>query len=251
VVERDDRPPVATFFVDGALALAPGAVATLAEAAAHHARVKRLEAGDGVRLVDGMGHIGVGTIEALDRTSVEVRVTRTAIVPPPSPIHLRVPISDRDRMLWLAEKATELGITTWQSVRFRRSSSVSPRGEGPAFAEKLRARMLSALEQSAGAWLPAFLGEAPTDRIEREAHHLAILLDVDGPPLASLPGLSTAASPVILFGPEGGLETEERDALIGHGWLPATLAPATLRFETAGLAAVAVCRNLAMLRRTD
>ena len=165
-MERDDRPPVATFFVD-AIARA-GAVATLDDAAAHHARVKRLEVGDAVRLIDGAGHVGVG---ADCRDCGVARWTcrssaSTSVAPQPA-IHLRVPIADRDRMLWLAEKATELGVTTWQGVRFRRSASVSPRGEGAAFGEKVRARMMSALEQSGGAWLPAILPDAALSDVAR------------------------------------------------------------------------------------
>jgi 16S rRNA (uracil1498-N3)-methyltransferase len=244
VVERNDRPPLASFVV-GAIPRA-GAVATLDDAAAHHARVKRLEVGDAVRLVDGAGHIGVGAIAAMRRGALDVSVERIESVAPQSAIHLRVPIGDRDRMLWLAEKATELGVTSWQGIRFRRSSSVSPRGEGPAFGEKVRARMLSALEQSGGAWLPAELSG-----VAREERDLPLLLDAAGEPLAGVPELSNAAAPVILFGPEGGLEASERDALIAQGWRPARLASTTLRFETAGIAAVAVCRNLHMLRRAD
>jgi 16S rRNA (uracil1498-N3)-methyltransferase len=242
VVERDDRPTVATFVADSAPHA--GGVTALGEAAAHHARVKRLEVGDAVRVVDGRGNVGLGSIAAIRRAALDISIERTFTVARPSPIHLRVPIGDRDRMLWLAEKATELGIDTWQGVRFRRSASVSPRGEGPAFVDKLRARMSSALEQSGGAWLPAILPDSVPEDVARVDGDLPILLDAAGAPLVSIPGLSSAANPVILFGPEGGLEPAEREMLIGGGWLPARLAATTLRFETAGVAAVAVCRNL-------
>lgn len=248
-MEHDDRAPVGTFLVD--TAPRAGAVATLDEAAAHHARVKRLEVGDVVRLVDGSGHIGVGAIAAIRRAAVDVSVERAETIARPPAIHLRVPIGDRDRMLWLAEKATELGITSWQGIRFRRSASVSPRGEGTAFSEKVRARMVSALEQSGGGWLPAILPDVAVTDVAREADDFAVLLDVDGEPLGSLSGLSVAANPVILFGPEGGLDASERDALVAQGWRRASLASTTLRFETAGVAAVAVCRNLHLLGRHD
>jgi 16S rRNA (uracil1498-N3)-methyltransferase len=248
-VERHDRPAVGSFHVEPPVRA--GENATLGEAAAHHARVKRLAVGDVVRLLDGAGRVATGEIAAIRKAGVDVSVDRVDDVPRPPSIHLRVPIGDRDRMLWLAEKATELGITTWQGIRFRRSASVSPRGEGQAFAGKVRARMISALEQSGGAWLPELLPDASPDEIAREPGDFAVLLDVAGEPLAGIRGLSTAASPVILFGPEGGLEAGERDALIAAGWRPARLASNTLRFETAGIAAVAVCRNLHMLGGTD
>jgi len=244
-VERDDRPAVATFFADAPLVR--GARVSLSDAAAHHARVKRLEIGDAVRLTEGRGTIGLGTLVELRKNLGEVLIKDLQSVRSQPPIHLRVPIGDRDRMLWLAEKAAELGVTTWQGIRFRRSMSVSPRGEGPAFAEKIRARMISALEQSGGAWLPEILPDAaigsiavPAARAER------ILLDALGDPPAIDARLPGGAEPMILFGPEGGVEPDERDALVSDGWRLTRLASTTLRFETAGIAAVAVVRAVQM-----
>jgi 16S rRNA (uracil1498-N3)-methyltransferase len=240
-VERDDRSPVGTFFVDAALAA--GATASLGDQAAHHARVKRLLAGDAVRLTDGAGSLATGTIGDIRRTSLVVAVERVRTVNRPAAIHLRVPVADRDRMLWLAEKATELGVTSWQSVRFRRSASVSPRGEGDAFHEKLRARMVSALEQSGGAWLPSVVADTQVEELRAEPGQLPIVLDPGGAPLASLMILATAGDePVVLVGPEGGIEPEELSALLAGGWRAASLADTILRFETAGIAGIAVVR---------
>jgi 16S rRNA (uracil1498-N3)-methyltransferase len=239
-VEHDDRAPVATFFAAGPFAA--GAVVTLAESQAHHARVKRLDEGDVVRLTSGSGHLATGVIAALKKSAVDVTVQRIAPAGARPGVHLRVPIGDRERMLWLAEKATELGIASWQAVRFRRSASVSPRGEGPAFADKIRARMVSALEQSGGAWLPTLLPETTPDCIDVDTTTQRIVLDAAGAPLPQLLALDAARNPVIVFGPEGGLDADERAALTAAGWAAARLAPTTLRFETAGVAAVAIAR---------
>jgi 16S rRNA (uracil1498-N3)-methyltransferase len=240
LVERDDHAPVATFFVDSPML--PGAITTLGESAAHHARVKRLDVADIVRLTDGIGRVATGTITTLRRASVDVTVERVDDVQRLPPVHLRVPVGDRDRMLWLAEKATELGIATWQAVRFRRSASVSPRGEGPAFTDKVRARMISALEQSGGAWLPEIKPDAPVDALTFAERENPIVLDRAGEPLISAAFAASSAQPVVVFGPEGGIERDELDRLIAAGWRRASLGPTTLRFETAGIAAVAVLR---------
>lgn len=242
-MERDDRPPVATFFTEATFAAR--ATVGLSDAASHHARVKRLKTGDRVRLTDGAGHIAFGAITSL-RGNCDVAIERVADVSRQPPIHLKVPIGDRDRMLWLAEKAAELGVETWQAVRFRRSMSVSPRGEGEPFAERVRGRMISALEQSGGGWLPRILPDVAPQNLTAPGG--CILLDVDGDAiLATVDGLKECA---LLFGPEGGLEADEREALIATGWRPARLAATTLRFETAGIAAVAVVRAAQMLRET-
>lgn len=174
-MERDDRTAVATFHV--ASPFAGGDVVQLSDAAAHHARVKRLEPGDRIQLTDGRGTLGAGTLESVDKKAASVRVESVRAVTRPAEIHLRVPIGDRDRMLMLAEKATELGVTTWQAVRFRRSMSVSPRGEGQTFGEKIQARMISALEQSGGAWLPRRMADCAPDAMDVTGAASRILLD--------------------------------------------------------------------------
>jgi 16S rRNA (uracil1498-N3)-methyltransferase len=238
VVERDRRAVAASFFLEAELA--SGITLALPEAAAHHARVKRMNVGDGVRLTDGKGLAAFGAITSLDKKAVHVDVSHVQQVAQPRPIQLCVPIGDRDRMLWLAEKATELGATTWQPVRFRRSASVSPRGEGEAFAEKVRLRMINALEQSGGAWLPRILPDVALDALSVNGAQQPILLDPSGAPLPRL--LRPNREPVILFGPEGGIEADERARLAEAGWQTASLADTVLRFETAGVAALAVCR---------
>nr|MBA3891458.1 RsmE family RNA methyltransferase [Gemmatimonadaceae bacterium] len=151
-MERRDRPPVTRFVVENRLVA--GSSIELPDAAAHHARVKRMSAGDVVSLTDGCGHEASGVIERIAKREVAVAVGGIEVVPPATPLELFVPVGDRDRMLWLAEKATELGVTAWRPVMCARSRSVSPRGEGEAFGAKVRARMIGALEQSGGAWLP-------------------------------------------------------------------------------------------------
>ncbi|HET7631219.1 MAG TPA: RsmE family RNA methyltransferase, partial [Gemmatimonadaceae bacterium] len=148
---------VATFFVEEQPRV--GGTVTLSEAAARHAQVRRLREGDAARVVDGAGTIGTGQLVEVHRQDPSVRLQSVESVSRLPDLTLCVPVADRDRMLWLAEKATELGVTRWQPVQFARSRSVSPRGEGPAFAGKLRARIVSALEQSGGAWLPEIAPE--------------------------------------------------------------------------------------------
>lgn len=243
-MERSDRASVATFFVDATLA--EGQVVTLGENAAHHAHVRRIPTGATIRLTNGAGVRAVAELLLpAGRGDAEARVAKTEMVARPMGIHLRVPVADRDRMLWLGEKTTELGITSWQSVRFRRSASVSPRGEGPAFSQKLRARMIGALEQSGGAWLPDVLPDVALDELALDPSHSGLVLDAGGAPILS--GLPAAARAIaIVLGPEGGAEPDELELLGARGWRSVRLAPTTLRFETAAIAAVSIARAITL-----
>jgi 16S rRNA (uracil1498-N3)-methyltransferase len=244
VVERADRAPVGTFYAPGAW----GPVVELDEGAAHHAAVKRLSVGDPVRLTSGDGRRVHAMITQLAKRRFLVSTAGEDVeqVAAPSPIELWAPVGDRERMLWLAEKATELGLTTWRPVIYRRSRSVSPRGEGEAFREKVRARMISALEQSAGAWLPQIMPDCTFDRALADARPgTRILLDSASDPLHhAMSRFTFHGSPFTLsLGPEGGLDPDERDLLVSAGWRPASLGPNVLRFETAAIAALAIVRS--------
>ena len=228
----------ATFFA--ASQLAPGATVSLDEDAAHHARVRRVDVGHRVRLLDGAGTVAWGTLVRLAKAQMHVEVESMESVDPPPAVHMLVPVADRDRMLWLAEKCAELGAASWRPMMWRRSKSVSPRGEGMTFQSKVRARMISALEQSGSAWLPAIYPEATVERAiaaaPRGAH---CLLDGSGD---SMPATEMIAPLCIAVGPEGGIDADERELLVKAGWLPVSIGRSTLRFETAGIAALAIAR---------
>lgn len=228
---------------------------TLGEDAAHHMRVRRLDVGARVRVLDGQGTVGEGVLTQLAKRHATVAVEQAALVEPPAPIHLLLPVADKDRMLWLAEKATELGVASWRPVLFRRSKHVNPRGEGPVFQQKTRARMVSALEQSGGAWLPTIYPEATVEHaISARPEGVGVLLDAAAPPLlealrtaqpaAQAAATGAAAAPVltIVVGPEGGFEPGEREAFVQAGFVAASLGAQVLRFETAGVSGVAVAR---------
>lgn len=237
-MERVDRATVATFFAEGPFA--ERATVTLGEDAAHHISVRRLAVGDRLALADGAGAIARGTLIRIARGHAVVEVDRVEHRPPPSPVHMLVPVADRERMLLLAEKCVELGASSWRPVLWRRSRSVSPRGEGTTFQAKVRARMASALAQCEGSWLPETYPDATVERaIAATPSSLRVLLDPDAPPLLSLP---IAGNVSIAVGPEGGLERAERVDLVAAGFAPASLGSHVLRFETAAVAALAIVR---------
>jgi 16S rRNA (uracil1498-N3)-methyltransferase len=244
-VERSHQAEMITFFTDG---ISEGASSvTLGGDAAQHAKARRLKEGDAARLVDGKGHIATGRIARIGRGEVQVDVENVRIVAAPRPLELIVPVADKERMLWVAEKSTELQVTRWIPVVFARSRSVSPRGEGAKFAEKVAARMRSALEQSGGAWMPAIAGEHVAQNAFREVGKSGsrVLLDISGAPLSTLP---TSDAFALAVGPEGGLEPEERDAAIESGWLPAAIGATILRFETAAIAGIAIVRASQLIK---
>ncbi len=232
---------------------APGTV-TLGEDAAHHMRVRRLETGVRVGLLDGAGHRGEGVLTQLAKRHAIVTIERAERVEQAPGVHLLVPVADKDRMLWLAEKVTELELASWRPVVYRRSKHVNPRGEGPTFQQKVRARMAAALEQSRGAWLPMLYPEATVEHaVAASPPGSRFVLDQGGVRvhelLAPLFGEGLAAkapipSITLAVGPEGGFEESELEALRAGGFRTVSLGRNILRFETAALAGLAAVRSM-------
>jgi 16S rRNA (uracil1498-N3)-methyltransferase len=232
---------------------APGTL-TLGEDAAHHMRVRRLETGVRVGLLDGAGNRGEGVLTQLAKRHAIVKVEQAEQVPPAPPVHLLLPVADKDRMLWLAEKATELELASWRPVLYRRSKNVNPRGEGPTFQQKVRGRMAGALEQSRGAWLPVLFPEATVEHaIAASPPGARFVLEQGGAGLfeALTPLLAEArerrrAMPAVTLavGPEGGFEPVELEALLAAGFTAVSLGRSILRFETAAVAGIAAARAM-------
>ncbi len=236
-MERDRRPIDAQFVAPSAFSL--GSEVMLGPDAAHHMNVLRLDFGARIAVVDGAGHVGAGTLVRLGRRNAMVAIDQVWTVDRPPPVHMIVPVADRDRMLWMAEKCTELAAASWRPVEWRRSASVVPRGAGQAFRDKVRARMMAALTQSRGAWLPEQFAESSLSAALASAPPgVRIFLDPPGTPLLQALQLPLVAPVTIAVGPEGGVEEPERAALAASGFVRASLGPAILRFETAGVAAL-------------
>lgn len=217
----------------------------LDEHAARHLRVLRLETGAIVGLRDGQGGVAEGRVVRVSKQHVQVDILAVEHRDALPPVHLLVPVADKDRMLWLAEKAAELACTSWRPVMWRRSRSVSPRGEGMSFQARVKARMEGALAQSEGAWLPQLFPEANVERALLAAPEGdRIVLDPDGEPLVGPSAAPLAAPVTIAIGPEGGIERDELDALLRAGFRRASLGGTILRFETAAIAALAVARTI-------
>jgi 16S rRNA (uracil1498-N3)-methyltransferase len=225
--------------------LVAGSTCVLNESAARHMRVLRLEPGALIGVRDGQGTVAEGKLARLSKTAAHIDIETVEHIAPLPPVHLLVPVADRERMLWLAEKACELACTSWRPVLWHRSKSVTPRGEGIVFQGKTRARMESALAQSEGAWLPQIFPEASAERAALATPvGDRIVLDPSGPPLAGDESISIGAPVTIALGPEGGFEASELEVLSAAGFRTASIGRTILRFETAGVAALAIVRTV-------
>jgi 16S rRNA (uracil1498-N3)-methyltransferase len=238
-VRTDDPRAIATVFSPDTPE--GGAALTLGSDAAAHLRALRLDPGDEIRVADGRGTIAHATIRKVGKEIAQVDVGGVSSVDRGADVHLLVPVGDKDRMMWLAEKAVEVGLSSWRPVLWKRSRSVSTRGDGPAFHRRLHARMVSALEQSGNAWLPDVFPASDVERaIAAAPQGTRFVLDARG----AQPFPTRATAPIVMVvGPEGGIEQDEMTMFEQAGFAAARIAANTLRFETAGIAALVLAQS--------
>ena len=206
----------------------------------HHLRVRRAHDGERVALRDGAGLVGIGRIAIVGK-AWEVEIENAERLARPAALTLAVGAGDRERFGWVVEKAVELGATRIVPLLTARAGGVATRVR-ESHVGKLRRQALEATKQCGSAWavevdapeaLAAFVERSQIERNEPGHRWLADAAG-DAPP-ATLDSVAVT----IVIGPEGGLEDQERAALLGAGFHPLALAAHTLRFETAALAAAA------------
>ena len=243
--------------------LIPGELLDLPAGAARHVQVLRLQPGDAITLFNGgpglssSGGEFEATVTQMGRSHVQVQVERHQPVEREvlRAVHLVVGMPANDRMDWLVEKATELGVASLQPLMSERSvlKLVGERAEKKV--AHWQSVAISACEQCGGNRVPVIheVMSLSAWAKARSAHN-ALHPGIDQSFLLSLrPGSlslrdavgkqdkaagSSAGAITFLSGPEGGLSPAEEVAALACGFAPVTLGPRVLRSETAALAAL-------------
>lgn len=210
-----------------------------ADESGHCVRVLRMKEGDPVICVDGAGSRYECIIADAHPKHVALQVLKSYQLQKSwhNSITLCVaPTKNIDRIEWMLEKCTEMGIDRIIPVRCTHSErkDIKP--------ERLRKILISAMKQSLKATLPILEDLVPiTDAINTiKATQKFICYCAESIPKRNLcqeymPGADVA----ILIGPEGDFSDDEVKMAIDHGWRPVSLGDCRLRTETAGVFAVA------------
>jgi 16S rRNA (uracil1498-N3)-methyltransferase len=233
--------------------LSAGASLALPPGAARHVQVLRMQPGDALTLFDGAGGEYTATVERMGRSDVAVTVGAHLPVEREAPraVHLAVGMPANERMDWLVEKATELGVASIQPLATAHGV-LRLSGER---AEKKRAHWeaiaVAACEQCGRNRVPvihpvqpfaAWLGTPA--HAEPGALRLVLSLAEGTRGIAALETETAGAGALVLSGPEGGLSGTEEQQAIASGFAPVTLGARVLRAETAALAALVALAGL-------
>lgn len=229
--------------------LADGLCELPAEEAAHAVRVLRMKEGDSLVLTDGAGHFHRAHLTlaspkhcrfAIDLTTDDRRLWQGGI-------HIAVaPTKHADRMEWLTEKATEIGLDSLTLLDCDNSERRTMK------TERLEKIAVSAMKQSHKAFLPAVGGIIPFREFirrpfagQRFIAHCHEPQETGGDGTLHLSArnflgnlLEATGDALVLIGPEGDFSTAEVEDAMAQGFRPVSLGESRLRTETAALVAV-------------
>ena len=206
----------------------------------HACKVLRLKNGDQVHILNGKGTRFQAELECVDSkktTFKSLHILQETIKPNYSISLWVAPTKQMERMEWMVEKCTELGIN---SIGFFHSR-YSERKEIKL--NRLEKIAISALKQSKNIFLPEIKSmvsikeiiQFPVNQQSLNQYLFAHIADPVDKPLFKI--LNKNMNFNILIGPEGDFTNEESESLITNNWLPFSLGKSILRTETACIAA--------------
>jgi len=212
----------------------------------HISRVLRLRVGDALTLFNGQGGEYAGSIDEIRRDTVVVSILERRDVDRESPCQLTLAqgISRGERMDWVVQKATELGV--WQIAPIFTERSIVQLDEKQA-SRKLqhwRSIAIAACEQSGRNHVPQITQPVGLyELLEKRTSSGTALLLSPGAPLRIADLASAGTQITVLIGPEGGLADVEQQAAVKAGFTPVRLGPRVLRTETAAVCALTLLQQ--------
>ncbi|HZY38299.1 MAG TPA: 16S rRNA (uracil(1498)-N(3))-methyltransferase [Mucilaginibacter sp.] len=206
------------------------------EESKHCVRVLRLSTGDEVQLIDGKGGFYSARISDAHpkRTLLQVFSVTTEFNKRNHYLHIAVaPTKNIERMEWLLEKATEIGVDELSFLICQRSERRELK------LDRLNKIVTAAVKQSIKAYHPVLNGPVSFDQFikrpfggQRFIAHCA-----KGEKIPLRAEIKPGNHCLILIGPEGDFASNEIDEALNNGFKAITLGDSRLRTETAALEA--------------
>ena len=216
------------------------------DAARYLSSVLRMTSGQMLNLFNGEGGEYVAEVVSLSKNQVTVSIKESLPNDRESllKIHLVIGISRGERMDWVIQKATELGVHTITPI-FTERTEVKLAGS------RLEKRLVHWQQVSISACEQCLRNVVPT--INSAVSLQQCLGTHDGGlkivlhhrterPLTELQNTNNHVT--ILIGPEGGLSDDEITLAESNGYNAVKLGPRVLRTETAPLAAISILQSL-------
>lgn len=209
-----------------------------AEESKHLTRVLRKKNGDQVAVTNGQGDLFDCVITDSNPKAAKLAVQKTTKIPEDDfYIHLAIaPTKSPDRMEWMVEKITEIGVHEISLIETMNSERSFLK------TDRIQKKIISACKQSLKYRIPKlnairplsdFINQSGSSEAARfiayvDENHTNHLFDV----------AKKKGKYLILIGPEGDFSPEEIAFALVENFVPVSLGRSRLRTETAGVVAV-------------
>jgi len=222
--------------------IVPGAVEVTGEEAVHAARVKRMEVGDRVELLDGKGSVGAAKVVTIDKPGglwrVVVEVESVAKVEPPRPrVEVYSAAPKGSHLSEMIDGLSQVGAAKWSLLETERGVSEP----GASKLDRLMRVAAEASKQSGRAWHMEIGGGVSLEIALRSPE--VVIADGSGEwyvPRGEPRGEPRCEQVRLLIGPEGGWTTGELERARGAGARVCRFGVHTMRIEVAAVVAAGV-----------
>lgn len=163
---------------------------------------------------------------------------------PPFELWLLQALPDKERMEFIIQKATEIGVHVIVPFKSSRSISLEEREAKQPKAHRWPSIIVKAVKQSRRAFLPILIPYCTFEEaIKMVGETFCKVMLYEKAKVSFREALANYPNPskvAIMIGPEGGWSEEEVNTALLNGFLPCTLGGRILRTETASIVACAL-----------
>ena len=216
-------------------------VALSAEESGHMLKALRMKTGDPVQLI-AAERLYLAQIETVRDGRVWARLAEELPSPEPAVrITLIQGLPKADKLEWIVQKSTELGVYKVQPVEMARSvARITAKEEHKR--ERLQRIALEAAKQAGRAHVPEVLqAKRLPDVLETLSGAVYVAWEEETSlRLSEAIAQDRPGEITLVIGPEGGIAPDEIDSLKARGAEAVTLGKRILRTETAGICALSV-----------
>jgi 16S rRNA (uracil1498-N3)-methyltransferase len=211
----------------------------------HCVKVLRKQAGDEIDVTDGKGHFYKAQITEAHPKRCQLDIREILEAPPSCPVRIEMavaPTKNADRMEWLAEKATEMGVDSIAFLKTRYSERKTLN------TDRIRKILISAMKQSEKAVLPQLTEMTGFEQYVQQTFAGQKIIPHCYPGEKRLLSHSYRKGENVRFliGPEGDFSEEEVALALANGYQAVSLGETRLRTETAALV---VCQSIHILNQ--
>ncbi len=225
-----------------------GSIVELTGDAFHHGiKVLRCRVGDQLELFDGNGGVAFAEIIKIEKRSANISINQLKNLHNESPLRTTLVqgVAKGERMDWVLQKATELGVSVIQPIITQRCNIQMNSARWQKRLLHWQRIIISACEQSGRNHLPEL---KPVINFEKfllncEPIQCYLLNPEQGIQMKNL-SIDNSLAVSFMVGPEGGFTEEEIQQAGDKKIKYINLGPRILRTETAGISVLAIAQSL-------